>query len=373
MNGWAKVGSTEAAEEAHDLLNSMLLKASGENDIRPDVVVFNAAINAWATSKDEMAGKKAFAILRQMKDLATKGYDTCPDIVTYNTVLSAWSHCGEVNAAPQTEQILNDMQKAAKESETAPRPNTVTYNTVLDAWSKSTLPGAALRAQKVLEFMIKSDNPEIAPDVISFTCVLDAWAKSKEPHKGARTRDLLKQLVSLYETTKRPNLRPSQISYNSVLNACAFSAIGTSVEEQREALQIAVKTFSEMRKSETTAPDTVTYGNMLKCLANLIPQGEIRTKMAMQIFAKCCDEGLVGTLVWNEVRRAVPDWELEEKLNLKGRTGNKQLRDLPKDWRNQNRNDKLARPMTRRKMQTPSTPRPRTTFIETSAQSSKDM
>jgi hypothetical protein len=350
-----------------------MITSKRENAIRPDVVVFNAVIKAWAASKDKRAGKQAFALLRQMKDLATEGYDTYPDIVTYNTLLSAWSHCGEVNAAPQAEKIVSEMQKAAKESKSAPQPNTVSYNTILDAWSKSSLPGAALRAQKVLEFLIKSEDPEIAPDVISFTSVLDAWAKSKEPHKGARTRELLNQLVDLYETTKRPNLRPSQISYNSVLNACAFSAIGTSVEEQREALQIAVATFSEMRKSEFTAPDTVTYGNMLKCLANLMPQGEIRTQMALQIFAKCREEGLVGTLVWNEVRRAVPSWELEEKLNLKS-SGNKQLRDLPQAWRQQNRNDKLApRPTSRRKPQTPAAPKQRTTFIEASAQSSKDM
>ena len=290
MNAWAKVGTTEAAENAEELLDSML-RASGDKAIKPDVTVFNSVINAWATSKDPIAGKKAFSLLRRMKDLAGKGYTTYPDIVTYNTVLSAWSHCGDVNAAPQTEKIVNEMQKASRESALAPRPNTVSYNTILDAWSKSTLPGSALRAQKVLEFMIRSEEKEIEPDVISFTSVLDAWAKSKEPHKGARTRDLLNQLVSLHQTTKRPNLRPTQISYNSVLNACAFSAIGTSLEEQREALQIAVKTFSEMRRSRTTAPDTVSYGNMLKCLANLMPQGDLRTKMALQIFAKCSEEG----------------------------------------------------------------------------------
>ena len=375
MNAWAKVGTVEAAEQAEALLDSML-GLSGDNGIKPDVAVFNSVINAWATSKDPIAGKKAFALLRKMKDLAAKGYNSYPDIVTYNTLLSAWSHCGDVNAAPQTEKIVNEMQKAAKESELAPQPNTVSYNTILDAWSKSTLPGAALRAQKVLEFMIRTEGDEIEPDVISFTSVLNAWAKSKEPHKGARTRELLNRLVDLYGTTKRPNLRPTQISYNAVLNACAFSAIGTSLDEQREALQIAVSTFSDMRKSRTTAPDSVSYGNMIKCLSNLMPQGELRTKMALQIFAKCSEEGLVGTLVWNEVRRAVPSWELEEKLKLRGSAGSMQLKDLPRAWKMQNRGDKLSRPTARRpKKDAPLTQNSASGrfIVETSFQSGKDL
>jgi hypothetical protein len=311
-----------------------------------------------------------------MKDLAAnQGYDSYPDIVTYNTVLSAWSHSGDNHAAPYAEKIVQEMRTAAEESKDAPIPNTVTYNTILHAWSKSTLPGAALRAQKVLDFMIKAGKKEITPDVISFTSVLDAWAKSKEPNKGARSWELLEQLLELYKTTKRPNLRPTQIPYNSVLNACAFSAMGTTMEEQREALQIAVNTFTLMRKSEVP-PDTVTYGNMLKCLANLMPQGDVRNKMSLQIFEKCREAGLVGALVWNEVRRAVQSKLLDEQLRLGRPCGSMQVKDLPKSWRSQNRYDKNApqgRNQSRTRDELPATPEPRTTMIESSFQSGKDM
>jgi hypothetical protein len=375
INAWAKVGSTEAAHQAEALLNRMLKSNSSEaNSIRPDTVVFNAAINAWATSKDPEAGTNAFNLLSQMKTLATEqGYATYPDIVTYNTVLSAWSHSGDVNAALETEKIVQEMQE---ESDDAPAPNTVTYNTVLNAWARSALPGAVVRAQKVLDYMIKNEDPEIAPDVISFTTVLDAWAKSKEPHKGARCRDLLDQLLDLYKETKRANLKPTQIPYNSVLNACAFSAMGTSMEEQREALQIAVSIFSAMRKSDYVSPDTVTYGNLIKCLANIMPQGDVRSTMALQIFEKCCADGLVGALVWNEVRRAVPYKQIDQTYRLKGPSANLQLRDLPKSWKKSNRFDKNP-PKTRRRDNDNedllSAPKPGTTIIETSFQSGKDM
>lgn len=370
MNAWARVGSTEGAEHAEMLLNTMLKKSQ----VRPDTVVFNAAINAWAASKDEQAGKRALAILRKMKAMAKDGFESKPDIVTYNTVLSAWSHSGDTNAAPYTEKIVQDMQAASAESDEALVPNTVTFNTILNAWAKSKLPGAATRAQKVLDFMIKSGNEAIAPDTISFGSVLDAWAKSKEPFKGARCRDLLDRLLQMYETTKDEALKPTPHTYNAVLNACAFSAMGTSVDEQREALQIAVQTFSSMRKS-ATQPDTVTYGNMLKCLANLMPEGDVRSNMALQIFDKCIEDGLVGALVWNEVRRAVPVKQLAKVYHLKGPIGSIQVRDLPRKWRQSNKFDKNApQPKRSQTNEAETLPvRPTRTIVETSVQSGKDL
>ncbi len=370
MNAWAKVGSTEAAEHAEMLLNRMLKKSQ----VQPDTVVFNAAINAWAASKDEQAGKRALAILRNMKALAKDGVESKPDIVTYNTVLSAWSHSGDTNAAPYTEKIVQDMQAAAAESDEALIPNTVTFNTILNAWAKSKLPGSATRAQKVLDYMINSGKEAITPDAISFGSVLDAWAKSKEPHKSARCQDLLDRLLRMYETTNNEALQPTPHTYNAVLNACAFSAMGTSVDEQREALQVAVQTFSSMRKSETS-PDTVTYGNMLKCLANLMPEGDVRTNMALQIFDKCIDDGLVGGLAWNEVRRAVPAKQLAKVYRLKGPIGSIQVRDLPRKWKQSNKFDKNAPQSKWSKKKEDEAPRmmPTRTIVETSVQSDKDL
>lgn len=378
MNAWARVGTLEAAEKAEALLRRMIKGGSPTRPIpSPDTVAFNAAINAWATSGDESAGSKALILLDEMIRFAKEeGFDTYPDIISYNTVLSAWSHSGSDVAAPQTEKIVQGMETAAKESESAPKPNTVTYNTIIHAWGKSTIPGSVPRAEKVLNYMLKSNRTEILPDVISFTSVLDAWAKSKEPYKGARTRKLLDQMLETYERTKRSDLKPTQIPFNSVLNACAFSAMGTSMEEQREALEIAVSTFSGM-KNYDVHPDTVTYGNMLKCLANLMPQGDVRSRMALQIFDKCREEGLVGMLVWNEVRRAVPSRDLEKAYRLKGPCGNLLLKDLPKSWRNKNRFDKNV-PKRKEKSDekshlTSQQSLGRATIIESIGQSGKDM
>lgn len=145
----------------------------------------------------------------------------------------------------------------------------------------------------------------------------------------------------MYQKTDRPNLRPSVVPYNTVLNACAFSNNGNA-DQQRKALQIAVSTFKSMRDHPWTAPDTVTYGNLMKCFANLMSEGDRRNEMAMQLFQKCCDEGLVGDLVWNEVRRAVTSNQLNKFVGKRTPVQSIQLKDLPRQWTNNVHGDKLA-------------------------------
>lgn len=130
-----------------------------------------------------------------------------------------------MNAAMQAERILQEMVTANRLApDQAPAPNAVSYNSVLHAWSKSQLPGAANRAEAVLEFMIRSSkkNPEIAPDVYSFTSVLNALAKSKEPNKAQRARARLDQLLEMYAVSRDASLRPSQVTFNTVLNGCKY-------------------------------------------------------------------------------------------------------------------------------------------------------
>ena len=361
MNAYAKVGSSQAAEKAEALLNRMIRRAeeekieikagrrsekSKQRVIRPDTIIFNSCINSWATARDPRAGKKSMELLKKMKELSTKAsspYDTAPDIVTFNTVLSCWSHCGDRNAALQAEKIVKEMRKMGQASksnddiEDIVVANTVTFNTVLHAWSQSQLKNAASRAEDLFEYMVQSEDPAIAPDVYSFNCVIDAIARSKEAHKGRRAREWLDRLHAMYEGTPRPNLKPTQIQYNSVLNACAFS-MQAPIEEQREALTIAVRSFASM-PNQRIRRDTVTYGTMLKCFANLVPRGDVRNRMALQVFQECCEEGMVGSLVWNEIRKAVPLKLLEDACQLKN-SRTLELQQLPVEWCANNKRDR---------------------------------
>jgi len=372
MNAFAKCG---AAERAHAILTKVLKENKA---IRPDTVMFNVVIHAWSTSGDAQAGTKAVELLNQMKQLASEGYDTAPDIVTYNSVLSCWSKSGHIHAGPQAERILKQLQ----EDDSNVKPNVVSYNSVLHAWSKNAGldSGAAERAQAVLDYMIQSGDDDIAPDVYSFTSVLNAWAKSKEDDKAIRARELLDTLLELHaDSPRRKDLRPSAIPFNAVLNACAFSQ-----SMKREALQIAVTTFKELPQYDKR--DTISYGNLLKCCTNLMPQSKAGIDMALQIFDSCCKDGLVGDLVWNEVRKVVPSRDLARKLppQRKQRSiGIMSLRDLPRSWKRNTRDKQAAaaKHHTRRRHRKqeddsslpPQTIRPMRNIVEKSYESGRDL
>lgn len=347
IHAWASCkGGIPAAEIAEGILKRMMLPSSR---VKPDTVIFNSVIHAWSNSKSPETGQKASQLLHLMRELhnARKEYDTAPDERTYNNVLAAWSHSSDANAATETERIVKEMQEAYKKApKKSPAPSTVSFNSVLHAWSRSPLPGGVKRAEAVLEFMIMAKRPEIAPDVISFTSVLNALAKSKEPDKAVRAQKLLNTMIRMYEINKRPSLKPSQIPFNAVLNACAFSASDTTTKQKQEVLKVAVTTFTDLQNR--ARPDTVSYGNMMKCYHNLMPPGPKRNEVALKLFDSCSKQGLVGELLWTEVCRTTQSRVLAKHLKLEKSPGSLCVKDLPKSWTHNVRGDKL---MTRRRTQ----------------------
>ena len=339
-------------------------------------------IDAWAKSGDPRSGAKGESLVKQMQELSSaiekKGRGNkisiaCrPDIITYNTLINCWSNSGHINSAKESERILQYMEEqqkmmeenndnerkkttkkqARKENDNGTivvAPNRRTYNSVLKAYAKSKLPDAPKRAFSILNYMLQAGRKEIQPDVISFTTVLDVWAKSKEENKAAQAQAILHKMNEFYLQTGDASLRPNEVTYNAVLNACAFSAMASD-EERKHALTVALRTFQEMQQSSSESSmksgqrsikaDSITYGTLLKCMANLIPVGNpSRTKMSCNLFEKCCAEGLVGEMAWNEFRRSVSKKTLVQtlskspKIDIRNRSVAKiEVKDLPKDW-----------------------------------------
>jgi PPR repeat. len=351
--GRGEVSGKENAERAQFILRRMVefrkqmeAKDKGGSseyckELEVDTVLYNSVMDAWARSKDPIAGTRAEELLFEMEEKEKTGGKAAPDTITYNSVINCHANSGHVNAAKAAERVLKKMEIAASTSNGRIAPNTMTYNQVLKAYSKSSLPGAAKRADMILTYMIQSGNESIQPDVISFSTCLDVWAKSKEPGKAEKAYLILQKMEQLYDSTGLQSIKPNEVTYNTVLNACAFSAF-TQDHERKQALSLAVRLFNEMQKSTIVRPDAVTYGMLLKCIANLVPKGKIRNNMASDVFRKCIDNGLVNGLVFDEIRRALPGRLLSALLKdaqnarhgkMKKPLSLLELRDLPRSWR----------------------------------------
>ena len=106
-------------------------------------------------------------------------------------------------------------------------------------------------------------------------------------------------------------------------------------------------------KDDSLSPDAVTYGKLLKCVANLMEPGSRRNKMASSLFFAACQDGLVGGMCLDEIRRCVPPRAFLPLLAdcgydapmVEGRKPHSvQLKELPKKWiSNVRKSDLVAR------------------------------
>ena len=69
-------------------------------------------------------------------------------------------------------------------------------------------------------------------------------------------------MIHLYDEDGSFDAKPNVICFNTILNACAFSASGGD-DEKKQALSVAVKTLKILREEQYARPDAVSYGMFL--------------------------------------------------------------------------------------------------------------
>ena len=165
----------------------------------------------------------------------------------------------------------------------------------------------------------------VRPDSRAYSIVISTIARSRRKNKAAKAQELLHRMESEYRGGNSA-CRPNIYSYNSVLNAAAFS--GKDEKEQEEAFKVACLTFESMRMSNYLTPSHVSYGTFLKAIKHLMPPSEVRDNLVKGLFRKCCQDGMVSDFVLKEMSYlSTPD--LYQSL-LKGATND--YGNLPKSW-----------------------------------------
>ena len=209
------------------------------------------------------------------------------------------------------------------------QPNSRTYTTVLDTLAKSKNYKAYDMSLEILQRMehFYSEGYSVRPCTRAYTIVLSTIARSRRRDKATKAFELLHKMEREY---KAGNLscRPNVISYNSVLNAAAFSSKDCEQGEQEEAFKVACLTFDELRMSDYLQPTHISYGTFLKAIKNLMPDSDVRDNLVQGLFRKASMDGLVSDFVLKEMRDlATPD--LYHSI-LKGHTNDFGI--LPKSW-----------------------------------------
>lgn len=124
--------------------------------------------------------------------------------------------------------------------------------------------------------------------------MINAVAKSNLLGKSKIAAKLLQRMKSV-------SIRPLTITYNNILNACAFS--DPMVEARREVLDIAMIMLKEVQ--ESCGANFITYGTALRVIGIFEDDSVARWRLARDTFRKCCTDGQLNKLVMNQLKFAV--------------------------------------------------------------------
>lgn len=335
ISAWARSNHPKAPDRAEAILQRMieLSKDERNKNIKPNTISFNIVIDCYSRRRNP---EKAMAILQKMENFYEEsdrdeiGKEVKPNVISYNTVLKAWSLSNDVDAAKNAQSLLNKMET---NDENGVRPNIVSYNTVISAIVRNGTAESIVSAKNVLLQQMVKNN--VMPDVVSFTTLMRGVARSNMRDKANQAQHILRSLQEFYKTGN-DDIKPNILSYNTVLNACAFSG-HYGISTKKEAFLIAISTYNEIRNCEYVEPDSVTYGSMLKICSNLMPKsGKSRTSLAKQIFKECCSKGLVNEFVLNALRASISQ---EDFSNIFNCVENSNKLNIPSDWKCNVRNN----------------------------------
>jgi len=363
-----KKRTANGAEAAAALLHEMEDKyASGENDYRPDIYMFNTVMNAWQqcelsnTDTSISPSKKAEDLLDYVCKKREEGVECLgPNDLTFSICLHSWCKSSRRDAPKHAENILRRKIESSKENcdivvssmdwnsaiakwredptlgpdrarklfiemnqryidsrDERSAPNVVTVNTLLDVYAKSKGEKSAEEAEAILNEIIrsyKSGEGVIVPNIISFRSCMDAWIRRREPETPKRVYSLLKSMIEFSKSERRDDVAPDSDSFNFVLKACMLAPVmwHVPIKGDDHPIAIANDVFSTLRnQNEFNANATHTsYSYMFRIYKRHLDFTDARySPLTRMLWKHCCHDGQVSRFSFESFRSSVSESE----------------------------------------------------------------
>jgi len=298
-------------------------------------------INCYAKSRHPEAGKLSRELFETMKANSGKpGWEFCfVDVFTYTSLIDAISKQQSYEASEQAISLLEEFERTfAETGDMRFRPNIRLYTSTVNAIGRSHKEPD--RAKAIVDRVESSyleglTHWEGKPDVVFYNALINAYGWSDMDGRSQKSLDILKHMVSLYESGTLDDARPDTVSFNSVLNACAHERTRGRSDA---IMKIVVEAFEMLTTSSTEFgnPDQNTYVQVLICIANHMAKGdEKRASMAEATFLQCAAKGMVSPNVVSKLHTAAPNAVFRQLMGPAS-TGGKVLRfdisKLPSKW-----------------------------------------
>ena len=204
-----------------------------------------------------------------------------PNSVTYSNIIVAISQSHQHGMARKADAMIDRMKKLGVE------PDTVVYTSVLNCWAKAKSRKerqmASKRALDILRVMedsyISQKKYAMKPSVITYTTVIKAIGYSLDTRAPELAESVLRRMYNLTESGTL-NVRPTVATYNAVITALSTSQfrrgeIGANARKA-EALLVEMIRRSRTDGNKLLEPTVVTWGSVLRAysLSGLADSGE---------------------------------------------------------------------------------------------------
>lgn len=126
--------------------------------------------------------------------------------------------------------------------------------------------------------------------------VINTIAKSKRPGKAKLALDILRRM-------EEAAIRPVTVSFNNVLNACAFTNLDH--DEPEQILKIALDVLREVQKGP--GANWITYQTAIRVVCSFEQDPRRRWDLTREIFQQCCNDGQLTRTVMAQVRFSVTE------------------------------------------------------------------
>jgi hypothetical protein len=285
LNRYANDCKSNSGSEAERLLLEMidLYKQSNDITVAPNKSSFNTVIKAYAFSKSRHGSSNAKRILNMMENPSQYGLESIshliePDRVSCTSIMMAWANGNDygacdVDAGIKAERMLKQMERRyqLKGYDADIKPDTATMNAVVKVWGKCGHPKAAVKSEELLNNMLKQyeeeGNVDVKPDEITFNSVIHNVATSSDVDSPQRAKNILEKMQYCHERGII-DAKPGIISYNSLLNSFAKSTAPGSAQRAQDLLDNLEKSFDEGNHGFCIEPDVYSYNTVISAWSN---------------------------------------------------------------------------------------------------------
>ena len=287
--------SKENALKAVKLLEEMIaLYKGGRVDLKPSSKCINLVVKAHSSSTGWSNAEPS-----RLHDLvislanAFKLGNIYMDHIAFNIAVQNWTRANKT-VAPNKGLFLRN-----KMNEIGISPSAQCNLSMMNAYAKSDWHNVAVQAQK---FVNTLDENEM--NLHCYNVMLNLWAKSDSNEKVMKCRQILEHMHTVGKV--------DVISYNTVMNACAFSE-AKDENEKRKHLNEAQRTHEELL--QFLDPDEISFATIVKASRKLSSSEDELDRMLKETFETCSRRGFLGKVVIREFKYSTTP---EKRLELFG-------------------------------------------------------